>query len=282
MTINPLVQAHAEARRMTGGLDTLFAKMGTGDHPRGAVLTAYRNARLALQAKGVASHLPTVTGVLGQLRESVTTNVRGLLGEALGLGARAAVAQLAAFGITARAVTDGSQIGIGLTAATAQMERQVTAATAMLASGADIEMVIGNDAQIGVLQPASVTKDAAYWLTWLAWLGFKGVVGRYGGDRPWYKQAIATLDDKTTDCCLKVHGQIQPLHKDFHLTGEPRYADYLPGPGFHWWCRSAVSLYQEEFDLGLTDRMRESAAVIVAERAAGGSGYRHPVSALTK
>jgi hypothetical protein len=63
------------------------------------------------------------------------------------------------------------------------------------------------------------------------------------GDRGGYlKQAVAAIDQKTTDCCLRVHAQAQPLDKDFHLTGEPRYADYLPYPGFHWWAIPAGEL----------------------------------------
>lgn len=62
------------------------------------------------------------------------------------------------------------------------------------------------------------------------------------------KQAIATIDENTTDCCLKVHGQIKPLDEPFHLTGTPRFADYLQNPPFHWNCRTSVALYHEAFE----------------------------------
>jgi hypothetical protein len=48
------------------------------------------------------------------------------------------------------------------------------------------------------------------------------------------KQAIAAIDQNTTDCCLRVHGQIQPLDKPFILEGTPRYADKVDAPPFHW------------------------------------------------
>lgn len=48
------------------------------------------------------------------------------------------------------------------------------------------------------------------------------------------KQAIAAIDQKTTDCCLRVHGQIQPLDKPFILDGYPRYSDKIDSPPFHW------------------------------------------------
>ena len=62
------------------------------------------------------------------------------------------------------------------------------------------------------------------------------------------KQAIAAIDHKTTDCCLRVHGQIQPLDKPFILDGYPRYADKIDSPPFHWNCRTAMSLYTKRME----------------------------------
>jgi hypothetical protein len=62
------------------------------------------------------------------------------------------------------------------------------------------------------------------------------------------KQAIAAIDDRTTDCCLRVHGQIQPQNEPFRLTGRPRFADRLQGPPFHWRCRTATTLYTQEME----------------------------------
>lgn len=75
------------------------------------------------------------------------------------------------------------------------------------------------------------------------------------------KQAIATIDERTTDCCLRVHGQIQPLDEPFHLTGTPRYADEIQDPPFHWYCRTAEALYHESFEeIGIpTSKMQEAA-----------------------
>lgn len=75
------------------------------------------------------------------------------------------------------------------------------------------------------------------------------------------KQAVATIDDRTTDCCLRVHGQIQPLDEPFQLTGTPRYADEVQDPPFHWYCRTAEALYHEEFEeFGIpTSKMQDAA-----------------------
>ena len=75
------------------------------------------------------------------------------------------------------------------------------------------------------------------------------------------KQAIATIDERTTDCCLRVHGQIQPIDKPFKLTGTPRFGNLVQDPPFHWYCRTAEVLYNEAFeDFGIpTQAMREAA-----------------------
>lgn len=57
------------------------------------------------------------------------------------------------------------------------------------------------------------------------------------------KQAIAAIDARTTDCCRRVNGQIQPLDKPFELRGTPRFADRLMQPPFHWNCRTVTVLY---------------------------------------
>jgi hypothetical protein len=41
------------------------------------------------------------------------------------------------------------------------------------------------------------------------------------------KQVEAALDARTTETCLLAHGQVVGLDDKFHLTGTPRYADYL-------------------------------------------------------
>lgn len=75
------------------------------------------------------------------------------------------------------------------------------------------------------------------------------------------KQAIATIDGKTTDCCLRVHGQIRPLGVDFKLVGTPRFSDYVAHPPFHWRCRTTEVLYSLEFEsFGVTTKEMRSAA----------------------
>lgn len=74
-------------------------------------------------------------------------------------------------------------------------------------------------------------------------------LGIFGSQQSGFqKQAIATIDERTTDCCLRVHGQTKPLDEPFKLTGTPRFADEIQDPPFHWYCRTSEALYHPEFE----------------------------------
>ena len=76
----------------------------------------------------------------------------------------------------------------------------------------------------------------------------------------WGRQAVAVIDERTTDCCLRVHGQWQAMGDDFTLAGTPRYADTQPRPPFHKWCRTATALVQRKYAADdLTQQMRDAA-----------------------
>jgi hypothetical protein len=62
------------------------------------------------------------------------------------------------------------------------------------------------------------------------------------------KQAIAVIGKGTTDCCLRVHGQIKRNDEPFELVGEPRFADRMMAPSFHWNCRTGVAMYHPAFE----------------------------------
>lgn len=73
------------------------------------------------------------------------------------------------------------------------------------------------------------------------------LAGQKQSGQTWYKQAVATLDWKTTNCCKYVHGQLQPLEKPFTLVGTPRFRDKMQQPPFHLNCRTATAAWIEPF-----------------------------------
>lgn len=81
------------------------------------------------------------------------------------------------------------------------------------------------------------------------------------------KQAIAAIGKNTTDCCLRVHGQIQPVSEPFELVGEPRFADRIMHSPFHWNCRTAVAMYHPAFEESSpTAKMQAEAKAELARR----------------
>jgi hypothetical protein len=99
------------------------------------------------------------------------------------------------------------------------------------------------------------------------------------------RQAIAAIDGRTTACCLAVHGQIVGFDKPFRLSAEPRFAEYVYAPPFHWNCRTAISLYTPEMDDSgvTTDDMRSAAlAERKARRETGKRVEIHPAHATSR
>jgi hypothetical protein len=157
----------------------------------------------------------------------------------------------------------------------ATIDGQLDSIEGMVLAGMDPSLIYGDANRLGALQPASINRDGTKWivagvtLAFLWWL-----FGRPDDDGRWIlppdldvrKQAIAWIDPVTTQCCLRVHGQIQDFNKPFRLTGTPRYADRMKTPPFHMWCRTTMALYMKEFDLGLTEEMRREALAEMKRR----------------
>jgi len=253
-------QAVDFATRTGNHVGSLFARMGSADHPRGAVMKAYRTAR-----QGLAGNLnrPGVVGsVLYTLQAEVRDAMRDLLQSAAGAGSDQAGRSLAVYGIPNTHA--GGPAPTGLEAVAAVVNAQVTNVQTMANAGlADEGLILGDEVRVGLLSPGPVLREGARWIeTDAVGLFFAAILASLGqaGDQEGYlKQAVAAIDQVTTDCCLRVNGQVQPLNKDFHLTGEPRYADYLPNPPFHWSCRTdpALVLVRDAQD-ELTQGMRQA------------------------
>ena len=64
------------------------------------------------------------------------------------------------------------------------------------------------------------------------------------------RQAVAVVAGNTTDCCLRVHGQIVGVNEPFALSGEPRFADSMMYPPFHWSCRTSAAAWHPRFESG--------------------------------
>ena len=290
-------QAVRSALRVNEGMGVLFARLGSRQHPRGAVWTAYvralRELRDILANGGTGPTWRSVQvaqagQVLRQLRLEVALGVQPVLQDAALLGTLQALAQLRSYGLQApeNASPPASEATEGLQVVLARVDAQIAAAQALLVTGAQPEMIVGTSERQGPLSPAAAISPAMLWIGAAALAGWGWAVQAHGrpGQQPWLKQAVAAIDERTTDCCLQVHGQIAPLDGQFHTTGEPAFAEYQDGPPFHWTCRSATALVRPE-DAGdaLTQEMVDAARAERRARAETGKRQEiHPASATSR
>lgn len=99
------------------------------------------------------------------------------------------------------------------------------------------------------------------------------------------RQAIAAIDERTTETCLLVHGQVKPLDEPFKLRGTPRFADEIMRPPFHHYCRTAQSLYNplfERFGTPTNVLVNAAQAELLAREQTGRRVEIHPASATSR
>jgi len=272
-----MVDGHLAAVRAaeytTRRLRRLFGRLGTEEHPRGVVLAAYRVAHRALRDVyrngGLALPLE-VNEVLAALRRDVEAGVNEALRQAVTIGEEQAGAELEAYGVEYVPVVSPEIVVGARDAVLTVVDGQIVRTRAIVAGEGPAALVLGDDTRVGILYPGQVVQEAARWLVVTAVmsrvLGVGRAAERTGID--FRRQAVAAIDERTTDCCLRAHGQIVGMEEDFVLTGTPRFADKMRDPPFHWYCRTSQVLIRAE-DVGddLTREMEEAAQAELAARA---------------
>lgn len=280
--MNPHEAAVKSALRAGSEINRLIGRLGTAEHPRGEVLVAYRNAQRGVRA--ALDHEPgfqrdmTLRDALGGLRLAVRNTARESLSAAVSVGQEQAMHQAAVWDLPGSVMGPAVDTAAMEAAWMGTVDGQISAALALAATGADEAEIVGDESRAGVLRPAPIVAEGSRWIAgavtaamigWWNWL-----LGEQGGRRGragWNHQAVAAIDERTTNCCLRVNGQIQPLNKPFRLTGTPRYADEQMSPPFHWYCRSAEALLPADAeDDKLTAGMREAARAELAARGPDG------------
>lgn len=260
MPVNPLERAIKSGVRMNGRIGDLFAKVGTSAHPRGEILSTYRRSRVALKsALGERNRMLAAQDVLRGMRSELQGSISSLFAESIALGDDEARRQLDFYGRKSNAsINLTTETQAAFSAVISRFDAQAAAVRALIATDADEAQIIGDENRDGVLSASEVAAGMSYWIAYLVWGGFGGVVSGSQGLN-FEKQAIAAIDMRTTNCCLKVHGQVQPFNKPFELKGTPRFADQMDWPGFHYFCRTSAVLYVAEFDDGITAKLRADA-----------------------
>ena len=256
MMANPLFKAQQRALSDAAWLKRLFARViGSREHPRGAVLNAYRRARKLARGPVQAHDALGLALVLRQLRRELTNIALEATQEAQARGIESAALQVRAYDPTlalATPVTPASTFAALWLAPLEQQEQELVGLLRL--PGEHTTEILGDNQRAGLFTPAplmiwaaralALTLQTAQRESWMIL------------EAGWYKQAIAAIDERTTDCCLRVAGQIQPLGGLFKLHGTPRFADEMDWSPFHWNCRTSICLYRHEFDDDLTAKLR--------------------------
>ena len=288
---NPYHAALAEARRDTRFLDVLFARyIGTALHPRGRILSVYRAARAALDRALREGNRIAIADALEVLRYALLGIGGEAMGRAVARGQASMETQVEAYNRDARPMElarHRPDLQPLLSGWMSEFERQLAQVEAARALGED-GRIVGDEDRLGILQPAPVARGAAGWFASALALGaIAWVTGRPEEKREVepevQKQVIAAIDERTTDCCLRAHGQLQPFSKPFELVGTPRYADKMEWTPFHDWCRTSICMYREQYEDGTTGQMRDAArAEVVAREETGERVEIHPATARSR
>jgi hypothetical protein len=276
----------------------LFDGLGGRQSPARGVWAAYALARQTL-----AGHLDDtrlVNRTLAHLRETTRAIVEKQIAAAIRVGEKQAEREIALYDDLPRVEEDTDPLlENAMLAFDADIDAQLARVRALIMTTGDENMVLGDDANVldasrtGVLRASDATLSAMNWITTGAVLAFALYANKAARESEkgnsenaqarWNKQAIAALDNRTTDCCLQVHGQAVPLDAKFILTGTPRFADEQDAPPFHWNCRTAFALVRaEDSQDDLTKRMQDAAQNELDARAKNDTrDYKFPVDAFT-
>lgn len=275
-------QAVKAAERNVTQLGKLFASLGTKEHPRGKILSAYRQAHRALRDVLRREAYGEVREVMAFLEADVSIAANDALEIAVAIGQSTAEKQLGAYDVEA-AIEEDPGIALMHDAWMNLVRDQGLRSQALLLGGGDPVLVIGDKSRQGIVRAAPIISEGTRWLAMAAALTWEAVVSR-SAERAkvtFLRQAVAAIDERTTDTCLQVHGQVIEMEGRFHLTGSPRFADYMKDPPFHWNCRtSQVLVKAEERNDELTQAMIEAASVEESRRIKEEPPGEGPVSAL--
>lgn len=283
-------RAIASALAAGDRLQTLFEALGSKGHPTRGVWAAFGMARQTL--RGYLGDLRLVNRTLAQLRETTLNAIEKQILSAVRTGERQAARELAIYDDlpTALLTNDAfdTLVAAAMVAVSADLDALLAQVRAMVMTGVEEQVILGDESgdRTGVLRPAGTVNVGAVWTASSAWGAYdrtvQQAVSESGDEARWMKQAIAAIDPRTTDCCLRVSGQTVPLKGKFRLTGTPRFANEMDGPPFHHFCRSATALVRaENADDDLTQRMQAAAQAEIDAKAAGDTRpYKFPVDAF--
>lgn len=301
----------AHERAVKNALDTgddiqkLFDRLGSGDHPRGKITTLYRSF-----IAEITPHLdnpPVVREMLRTFKTRLTIAFAEIFDDAVTVGASRAERDIARNDIVENPLLFPDPLVSSLTqpardAIAAAADAQINAIYAQLAMGRDPVSIIGDDGRVGLLTPAQLLRVGKRLVAELVSsardqrlkaafaggdMGIGGLIlpssNAVAKIEVYKRQAIAAIDERTTDCCLRVNGQVVGVDELFRLTGTPRYADKMADPPFHDYCRTSVALvHEDDIDDRMTSDMKKAAIAEIEAREDGSRAEIHPADSKSR
>ena len=246
-------------RSIASALKSVKQLKKLADRMRGQNSAIHRAYRTVLRAlAGNTDNAAIVTDALTTLEASTRAAAAIYYDDALAVGMAQAQRDLAIYGLGAPDNIDPNSAGLAIASTIGLLGSQMNQAMSIAQLGLGEELIIGDSSRRGIIQPAPILTEMAFWLTSLSVLSYEqGTKRKMPG---FVRQAVAQIDQHTTQTCLNVHGQIVGLKEDFHLTGTPKYASNMHDPPFHRNCRTAVATIRKDLiDPEVTGDMRDDA-----------------------
>lgn len=254
-----LILPNSHERSVASALKTVAALGKLSDRLRGrnsAIHQAYRTVLRAL--KGNTDNVQIVVDALATLEASIRAAATNYYEVAIGVGTNQAVRDLQIYNLGEPDDPDPNSIPVAITSTIGLLKYQSDRAVAIAQMDIGDELIIGDATRRGIIQPAPVLGEMAFWLTSLSVVAHEAGTKRQMPEV--VRQAVAQIDQHTTPCCLAVHGQIVKEEEDFHLTAPPKYASRMHSSPFHRGCRTGIAVILPKFiDDDVTARMRQDA-----------------------
>ena len=270
------------ALRTAEELRKLFLRMGAGNN-RGRLMALYRQARRALA--GNTKSPQVVVDVLRELRAALEEALRLQFQEIAQVGLSQAQAELALYGLPA--ATDPADVSGQVQTVLTTFDAQAAQVRGLAQLG-DEALILGDEERMGVLTPGPILREGARWAAVAALTAYAVAVDRgvrrANAQEDFLRQAVSAIDERTTDCCLRVNGQTVAIDQPFELTGTPRFADRMMHQPFHYFCRGAQTLVRRRnADDALTRSMVAAGRAELQARERTGTRVEiHPASASSR
>ena len=248
----PHERSVASALKTVEQLTKLTDRLRAGPSPiNRAYRVVVRSLRRNLNDPGA------ITDALQTLEDSVRVASQGFYERAAGIGLAQAKRDLKIYDLGDPEPVEDDGISEAVVSALGLVEAQGNKVISVAKLDMGDELILGDENRQGILAPGPILTEMAFWLTGLTVLSYLSST-RAMPDA--VRQAVAQIDDNTTQTCLNVHGQIVEVDEPFHLTGTPRFADDMHNSPFHRGCRTVPATILRKFlDPEVTSGMRDDA-----------------------